>query len=195
MIKFLNDETVAGYRYGKGAVLSFDPAIEAGLIERGDAVNHPLPLLISQSYAPFTRSSTNGVGIADTEVQTLATVIVPGGMMNKNGKIVIEQDWKYTSSASVKTLRVDWGGVWVSGPTATTSVRAMFMLTVKNLNSLSVQSLLNFTSYGTSTIDPALTSDTAKDVAIDFRCQWGANVASEQIILLGYSVWYYPGNS
>ncbi|ODT75482.1 MAG: hypothetical protein ABS69_10740 [Nitrosomonadales bacterium SCN 54-20] len=38
MIRFLNDETVAGYRHGKGSVATFDTATEAALIQQGDAV-------------------------------------------------------------------------------------------------------------------------------------------------------------
>ena len=37
MIKFLTNKTVAGIRYGRGTVVSFDPVIEGQLIEAGDA--------------------------------------------------------------------------------------------------------------------------------------------------------------
>jgi hypothetical protein len=37
MIKFLANKTVAGIRYGKGTVVSFDPVIEGQLIAAGDA--------------------------------------------------------------------------------------------------------------------------------------------------------------
>lgn len=155
------------------------------------------PSRIAQSYAPVTRSSRNGVGGSplDTDYVTLGTVVVPGGTMNYNGKIVIEYDWKYTNSASIKGLRIDWGGVWISGPSVSTSVNACFMLALKNANSLSSQILLDSTAYSTSTRDATASADTTQDVAIDFRCNWGANVAGEQIILRGFSVWYFPGNT
>lgn len=114
--------------------------------------------------------------------------------MNLNGRIVIEHDWKYTSSTSTKNLRIDWGGVWVAGPSVSTSVSASFLLGIKNANSLSSQFLLNSTSFGTSPMDTTAIVDTTQDVAIDFKCNWSASAASEQIVLRGYSVWYYPGN-
>ena len=159
---------------------------------KGAGVLPITPRLIAQSYAPVTRSSNNST---DTTYTTLATVTVPGGTMNANGKIVIEQDWKYTNSASTKTLRVDWGGNWITGPTATTTANAWFVLAVKNANSRSSQIMLNGTAYSTSNLDTTTAVDTSADVAIDFKCNWGANVASEQIILRGYSVWYYPGTT
>jgi hypothetical protein len=150
------------------------------------------PILISQSYAPVTRSSNNST---DATYTTLATVTVPGGLMNLNGKVVIEQDWKFTSSASSKTLRVDWGGNWITGPSVTTTQNAYYMLAVKNANSLSSQIMLNGTTFNISPLDTFTTVDTTQDVAIEFKCNWNANVASEQIILRGHSVWYYPGNT
>lgn len=158
--------------------------------------NGPVVSLVSQYYAPSTRSSTNGVGpVVDTDYVTLATVTVPGGLMNSNGKLIIEQDWKHTGSASTKTLRVDWGGNWITGPTVTTAVNSWFVLGIKNANSLTSQIMLNGTNYSTSTLDTTASVNTASDVAIDFKCNWSALASGEQIILRGYSVWYYPGNS
>ncbi len=42
MIRFLNDETVGGYRYGKGVLAWFDPETEAELLAAADAENYPL---------------------------------------------------------------------------------------------------------------------------------------------------------
>lgn len=148
-------------------------------------------MLVAQSYVAVPRSSD---GATDATYTTLATVMVPGGLMNANGKIVIEQDWKHTNSASTKTLRVDWGGNWITGPTVTTTWNSAFMLAVKNTNSLSSQIMLNSTSYGSSSLDTTTAVDTTQPVAIDFKCNWSTNVAAEQIILRGYSVWYYPGS-
>lgn len=194
MIRFLNDETVAGHRFGKGAIANFDHAIESTLIEQGDAANYPLPVPVHQSYAPITRSSTNGIITNDTDFQTMASIIVPGGTMNYNGKLVIEHDWKHTNSIRQKTLRIDWGGAWIAGPVVTTSLRSLFLLAIKNTNSLSSQTLLNSVSYGTVPLDTTAGVDTTQDARIELKCNWDANVASEEIILLGYSIWYYPGN-
>jgi hypothetical protein len=148
-------------------------------------------VLVAQSYVAVSRSSDSST---DATYTTLATVTVPGGLMNANGKLIIEQDWKHTGSASTKTLRVDWGGNWITGPTVTTAVNSWFVLAVKNANSLSSQILLNGTNYSTSTLDTTTAVDTSQNVAIDFKCNWSTNVVGEQIILRGYSVWYYPGS-
>lgn len=151
-----------------------------------------LPRLISQSYAPVTRSSDNAT---DTSYVTLATVTVPGGTMNYNGKIVIEQDWRHTSSVSAKNLRIDWGGTWMTAaPVSANTNRSFLLLSIKNANSLASQTALNSSTFGSGT-EVTAAIDTTQSVAIDFRCNWGANVVGEQIILLGYSVWYYPGNT
>lgn len=146
------------------------------------------PRLIAQSYAPVTRSSNNST---DNTYTTLATVTVKGGTMGLNDKIVIEQDWKYTNSASTKNMRVDWGGNWITAAPATTTDRSCIMLAIKNANSLTSQTMLNSTTYG-SGAEVTTSVNTAQDVAIDLRCNWGANVASESITLVGYSVWLYP---
>lgn len=182
-------------RVSKGAALSFEEYdannsnLNAALVAAQAAIA-AAPKCIAQSYAPVTRSSDN---LTDTTYTTLATVTVPGGLMNANGKIVIEQDWKHTNSVTVKNLRVDWGGNWITGPSVTTVVNSFFMLAVKNANSLGSQIMLNGIGYGSSALDTTSSVDTTANVAIDFKCNWAANVAGEQIILRGYSVWYYPG--
>lgn len=191
MIRFLNDETVGGYRFGKGAIASFDPAIEAALINQGDAVANHLPVLVSQSYQAVTRSSNNST---DTNFEVMASIPLKGRTINLSGKLVIENDWKYTNSAIVKTLATDFGGQNVSGPTVTTTTRSTHLIAVKNMGSLSSQSVLNAIRYGDAT-ELAMSVNTANDVTIDIKCRWSANVAGENIALLGYSVWYYPGNS
>lgn len=196
MIRFIDKAFIGGQLFTAGMLGQFDAATEAALIAVGDAANYPLPVLISQSYSAVTRSSKNGAGGSplDTDYVTLASVTLPGGTMNYNGKVVIEQDWKCTSSVSTKNLRIDWGGTWMTGPSLTTSSRAWFTFAVKNANSLAVQTALNGTAFSAGT-EVTAAVDTTKDVPIDFRCNWGANVASESIILVGYSVWYYPGNT
>lgn len=150
----------------------------------------PFVKLIAQSYTPVTRSSNNST---DATYQTLASVTLPGGTMNLNGKIVIEQDWSYTNSANTKNMRIDWGGNWMTAASATTTAQSWLVLAIKNANSLTSQIALNSTTYGSGA---ALTAavDTTQNVNIDFRCNWGANVIGESITLLGYSIWYYPGS-
>lgn len=153
-------------------------------------------LCIEQSYAAAIRSSTNGVGTNDTDYQVLATVTVPGGTMGPNSRLEIITNWDYTSSASVKTLAMDWGGLNVSGPTYSTTASVALRVAIMNANSLTAQKILNGSTFASpsGTAHISATSNTANDVAIDFKVKWGANVASESITLIGYSIWHYPGS-
>jgi hypothetical protein len=190
----VNDRLGKGGYNGVAVWRSTNGAVEGLVLPNGNVVK--VPILISQSYSPITRSSDNST---DTAFQTLYSVTLPGNTMNYNGKLVIEQDWKGTSSSNAKTLRVDWGGNWITGPTMSTNVNAAFMLAIKNANSLSSQIMLNGTSYSTSDLDTTTSVDTTQDVVIDFKCSWTSNVVgavgTEKIILRGYSIWYYPGNT
>jgi hypothetical protein len=199
MIRLLYDTTINGVRLGKGSILALDSVTEARLLSEGDADRKIdfssvglLPLLIAQSYAAVTRTSDNAT---DTSVVTLSSVTIPGGTMNFNGELVVTQDWKYTNSATTKTLAMDWNGLNVSAPTATTTARANYRISIKNLNSLSSQSIFGNTTFGVAAGDPMGFANTAEDVVVDHKCRWSANVSGESIALLGYSIWYYPGRN
>ena len=195
MIRFLNDKTIAGYSYGRGTIAQFDTATELGLITEGTAIICPIPTLIGQSYARWTRSSTNGVATNDTDYQILTSVILQAGSMGLNSKLVIIPDWDYINSATAKYLAVDFGSMNISAVPVTTTVMGKILLEIQNLNSLSAQKTMNGSSYGI-TANPRLSSaiNTANDVTIAFKCKWGTNIASESIGLLGYSIWHYPGS-
>ncbi len=71
MIRLLYDTTIGGVRFGQGALVELDSALEDGLIAEGDAtraINFSsdglLPQRIAQSYAPVTRSSNNATDTA-----------------------------------------------------------------------------------------------------------------------------------
>ena len=197
MIRFLNDKTIAGDRYGMGAIAQFDAATELELIAEGAAIICPIPTMIGQSYAGWTRSSTNGVVTNDTDYQTLASEILPAGTMGLNSKLVIIPDWDYPASASRKYLSVDFGVTNISAVdiySLPTYRMGKILLEVQNLNSLTSQKTMNGSSYGVSAnARISSTINTANTVTIAFKCAWGANVASEAITLLGYSIWHYPG--
>ena len=149
---------------------------------------------VGQNYTGWTRTSTNGVATNDTDYQTLKTVTLPGGMMGANSKLVIIPDWDYLNSAATKTLAVDFGVTNISAVPATTTVMGKILIEVQNLNSLVSQKTMNGSSYGlTANARIASTENTASAVSIIFKCKWGANIASETITLLGYSIWHYPG--
>jgi len=154
-----------------------------------------IPFLVSQSYSPVTRESTNGVGaVVDTDYVALASVTVPGGLMGTNGVLRIVVDWSYTGSANNKRLTINWGGNQISSATVTTLLGAKYLVEIANKNSLSAQAIHNHTTYGAASRLTDQAQDTSQDVVIDFPARWEALVASETITLIGYSVWYYPGN-
>jgi hypothetical protein len=179
--------------YPAGSIVNLDAAIEAQLVASADADRNVLPTLVAQSYAGWTRSSVNAAG--DVSWITLASVIVPGGTMGPNSKLVIVPDWSYTNSASQKDLGVDWGGANFAGPTVSTSAASKFRFEIMNSNSLAIQKVLNSTSYGPVTgAHDVYTSNTLYDTKIDFKARWRTQVVSETIALVGYSIWHFPGN-
>ena len=100
MIRLLYDTTIGGVRFGQGALIELDATLEDGLIAEGDAtraINFSsaglLPQRIAQSFAPVTRSSNNST---DTGWVVLASIVVPGGTMGVNSKLVIIVDWDVT---------------------------------------------------------------------------------------------------
>jgi hypothetical protein len=154
---------------------------------------------IGQQYTGWTRSSTNGVGTNDTDFQTLVTLTIPSGVMGLHSKLVIVADWDVpTLSAGTKTLQMDFGGNNISSPTFASGVNShtnmKAMVEIQNLGSLTSQKISNAITYSTTGNARIATSvNTATDVSLIFKCKWSANIASETITLIGYSVWHYPG--
>lgn len=203
MIRLLLDTTIGGVRFGKGSVIDLDPAIEAELLAERDADRNidfasaaRLPALVVQSYEPAVLTSD---GVNDTSFTTLATVIVPAGTMNLNGELIITQDWKYNNTVTKKYPAMSWNGLGVSAPEINNSsvVRSNLRVAIKNLNSLSSQSIFGSTKFGDAWSDVTDSANTANDVTIDHKARWGVLLAAgaETITLLGYSIWYYPGTT
>ena len=199
MIRLLYDTTIGGVRFGQGALVELDSALENGLIAEGDAtraINFAssglLPQCIAQSFAPVTRSSNNST---DAAYAVLTSVPLRGGTMGLNSKLVIVTDWDVLTTGNTKTVAVDFGGSNVFGAALSgTIITFKGLAEIQNLNSLSSQKTLNGSSYQTQAVPRLATSiDTSVDVAIDFKCKWSANSAgTETITLLGYSIWHYP---
>ncbi|MEO9060578.1 MAG: hypothetical protein ABI270_00825 [Nitrosospira sp.] len=196
----MNNITIAGELYPVGSITTFDTQTESQLIATANADRNidfslirTLPTLVAQSFAGWSRSSVNGT--SDQSYIVIASIIIPGGLMGLNSKLVIIPDWDILSSTSTKYLSVDFGGQNISAPTATTSVMGKILIEVQNLNSLSSQKTMNGSSYGiSSNVRIATSVDTSQDAAIDFKVKWGAAIAAETLTLLGYSIWHYPGN-
>lgn len=136
MIRFLNDETVAGHRFGKGAVARFDDATEAALIAGADAEDFPL---VHQPVEVLS-SSAVAVSCASTASdEVLASFAIAAGTLGVNSIIQIEPLWTFTSSANNKVLRVKIGGTTVYSFTRTTSVKEAPLIVLANRNSLASQ--------------------------------------------------------
>jgi hypothetical protein len=136
MIRFLNDETVAGYRYGKGAISRFDDVTEAILIAQGDAEDYPAvtkPVEVLSSSAVAASCALTAVD------EVLGSFTVRAGIIGVNSIIQIEPLWTFTNSANNKILKVRIGGVTVYSATRTTSVKEAPLIVLANRNSLASQ--------------------------------------------------------
>ena len=136
MIRFLNDETVGGYRYGKGAIARFDPATEAQLIAVADAENHPL---ITQPIEVLSSSAVPVSCVSTAIDEILALFIIPAGTLGVNSILQIEPLWTFASSANNKILKVKVGGPTIYSATRTTSVKEAPLIVLANRNSLASQ--------------------------------------------------------
>ena len=149
------------------------------------------PIVVKQSFLAVPRTCD---GATDTTNVILATINVPGGLMNANGRLEVVMEWTWTGTVQ-KFLQLDWGGSNMFGPSYTTANSISHRVHIFNANSLTAQKIQNASSYNTNGAYTAATKDTAGTVPIDIKVKWGTNptVGSEVITLNGYSVVYYPG--
>lgn len=136
MIRFLNDETVAGYRYGKGAISRFDDVTEAILIAQGDAEDYPAVTKPVEVLSSSAVAASCALTAAD---EVLGSFTVRAGIIGVNSIIQVEPLWTFTSSANNKILKVKVGGVTVYSATRTTSVKEAPLIVLANRNSLASQ--------------------------------------------------------
>jgi hypothetical protein len=170
MIRFLNDETVGGYRYGKGAISRFDDATEAALIAQGDAEDYPAvtkPVEVLSSSAVPASCALTGVD------EVLGSFTVRAGIIGVNSIIQIEPLWTFTSSANNKILKVSIGGVTVYSATRTTSVKEAPLIVLANRNSLASQIQPYGSAYETAgaSMPPAYAINFASLVTVDITGQ------------------------
>lgn len=154
------------------------------------------PQVVKQSYASVVRTALNTA--ADATDETVATIVVPGGLMGPNSRLVLTQDYDLVNSALTKTMMVYFGGTLISSIGLGSSYEALFpMIEIKNANSLSTQTIFNGSSYAASTnavnAYMAAAIDTASDVTILLRCKWSGVAGTETITFKGYSLVHYPG--
>lgn len=203
MIKLLYDTTINGFRVLKGSLIDLDTATEATLIEEGDATRdigfasaNLLPRCIYQNHAPLTLTADGSA--SDTSGRNAGSFTVRGGTMNLNGELVILSSFDATPDAATttKTITLLWGGSNVGGPafTGTGSKSIEIQTRIKNCNSLTTQKIHNQSSFGAaSSIHVTANKDTAGDVTFQLTGKWGIAAATETLVQVGLSCWYYPG--
>ncbi|SHL42564.1 hypothetical protein SAMN05216428_102366 [Nitrosospira sp. Nsp11] len=136
MIRFLNDETVAGHRHGKGTIALFDSATEAALITAGDAEDYPAVV----QPVEVLSSSAVAVSCASTAAdEVLASFTIRAGIFGVNSILQIEPLWTHTNSANNKLLKVKVGGSTIYTATRTTTAKEAPLIVLANRNSLSAQ--------------------------------------------------------
>ena len=146
--------------------------------------------LIDQSYQAVPRTCD---GATDTTAVVLASIVVPGGAMGKNGRVEVIMEWTWTGTAQ-KFLKLDWGGSNMFGPSYTTANSISHRVAIFNTNSLAAQKVQNSSSFNTNGAYNTATKDTSGNVTIDIKVNWQANTSAgtEVITLNGYSAWVYP---
>ncbi|SDA12649.1 hypothetical protein SAMN05216428_10559 [Nitrosospira sp. Nsp11] len=155
MIRFLNDETVAGHRFGKGAIARFDSATEAQLIAVADAENYPLisrPIEILSGSAVATSCALTAID------EVLASFTIAAGILGVNSVLQIEPLWTFASSANNKVLKIKIGGMTVYSATRTTSVKEAPLFVLANRNSLASQIHPYDNNYVVGGLDTPVTS-------------------------------------
>lgn len=189
MIKFLNDETVSGYRYGKGSIATFDAATEAALIATADAMDYPAVT----KPVELLSSSAVAVSCASTAVdEILASFTIPAGTLGVNSILQIEPLWTFASSANNKLCKVKVGGSTVYNTTRTTSVKEGPLIVLANRNSLASQIQPYDNAYLTagSGAPATYTIDFSGAVTVQIT---GQRAASEALTLEYYRVLHFVG--
>lgn len=136
MIRFLNDESVAGYRFGKGAIARLDSAVEAALIAQGDAESY---LTVTKPVEVLSSSAVSASCASTAIDEVLVSFLIPAGTLGVNSILQIEPLWTFASSVNNKICKVKVGGVAIYSATRTTSVKEAPLIVLANRNSLALQ--------------------------------------------------------
>lgn len=159
-----------------------------------DQFGNPLgstPRKIAQSFSPIQR---DGAATGSNSWFVMKRITITGGTIKPNSKLIIVNDWSFTSSALTKSLGMDFGGTNFSGPGFTTQLQVKTMMEIQAIG-IASQRVQNTTNFATNSVYVSLTKDLTADQLLDIKCMWSAADASgESIILLGHSVYLLPGD-
>jgi hypothetical protein len=191
MIKFLNDETVAGHRFGKGAIAAFDSPTETSLVGEGDAVSFPA---VTKPVEVLSSSAIIAPCVTTAMDETLALFTIPAGLLGVNSILQIEPLWTFGSSANNKILKVRIAGVTVYSATRTTSSREAPLVVLMNRNSLSLQIQPYDTGYVTaaSGVPATYTIDFSAPVTVQITGQ--RTNSSDALALEYYRCLHFVGD-
>lgn len=143
------------------------------------------PITIAQSGVA---SSVTGT----TAETTLASIVIPGGMLGLNGAIRVVSAFSYTNSANTKSLRIKLGGVTASstGPTTSASVQGYAMIRNRGAEN----SQVSFTNFLGSAVSSAAVTTLSADTSVNQALTITAQLADigETITLEGYTVEVLP---
>ncbi len=149
-------------------------------------------LLRPRAFEVLALSAVASSAPADTNENTLATIVVPAGIMGPNGCLRITTQWTFTGSVNSKTWRVRFGALAAqdngTSSAGVTSLRAV--TEIRNVNSAAVQksSSFSFTIAGSlpATTPGSGTVDTSSAVNMTITGQKGS--AGETLTLESYLV-------
>ncbi len=116
-----------------GQIICVTDVGENGSLWRGNGTNWVRlnPIKIFSLSVPVSTSSTSGV--------TLATIIIPAGLLGANGKLKIYPLWATTNNANVKTLRAIFSGSTCTTMTSQSVPNNSGLVIIRNTNSESAQ--------------------------------------------------------
>lgn len=148
----------------------------------------------SSRRSPIILAQTGvAASVTGTLVETtLASIIVPGGMMGPNGSLRIKTKSSYTNSANNKTFKISFGGTSVISVVRTTANTDYWLFTIDNRGNAASQLAANSSiPVGASgSVFGLLAIDTTVDALLTITGTL-ANTG-ETITLEGYTVEVLP---
>ena len=124
-----------------------------------------------QSPGVVAQSAATGMSVTGTTSETtLASIVIPAGLLGVNGVLRITSLWTYTNSVNNKTLKVNFGGTTWFNQAQTTTASAQSMTIIRNrgvVNSQVGYAISAGSAFGsTSVANPTAAIDTTASQTI-----------------------------
>ncbi len=143
-----------------GQIICITDVGENGSLWRGNGTKWVRlnPIKIFSLSAPVVLTgSTSGV--------TLATIIIPAGLLGANGKLKIYPLWSTTNNANFKTLRAVFGGSVCTTMISQSVPNNSGLVIIRNINSESVQKCSSGLVAGIGSSSGSISSPTVDTTA------------------------------